>query len=183
MCGNDSVQKAKGRWMCGNDSVQKLRVAECPEKLRNTTQNRSQDIQLVQRSVLATDNTYCTDYSLRRTNSLSERHYLLFIAPRTHARTHSQIPIRTVPHAARFSLPPPYCVTNRQCHNRAAQTVLLADLLASQNKNWPSQPWSRKYRLSGRLVSKIKNLYLRTDCRQLRIHTVTYVTRQCMISP
>jgi hypothetical protein len=44
-------------------------------------------------------------------------------------------------------------------------------LLASKNNHGSSHPCSSKHRVSGRYVSKIKNLYLRMDCIQLQIHT------------
>jgi len=44
-------------------------------------------------------------------------------------------------------------------------------ITASKNNQGPSYPCSRKYRMSGRQICKIKNLYFRTDFRQLRIHT------------
>jgi hypothetical protein len=43
-------------------------------------------------------------------------------------------------------------------------------LLAHKNNHGSSHPFSQKYRASGWWVSKIKNLYLRTEFRELRIH-------------
>ena len=44
-------------------------------------------------------------------------------------------------------------------------------LLASKNNHGSSHPCSRKCRVSGRQVCKIRYLYLRTDFTLLRIHT------------
>jgi hypothetical protein len=49
--------------------------------------------------------------------------------------------------------------------------VASGPLLAHQNSQVSSYPSWRKYGTSGWQVSKIKNLYLRTDIRYLRIHT------------
>jgi hypothetical protein len=48
--------------------------------------------------------------------------------------------------------------------------VASGPLLAHQNSQVSSYPCWRKYGTSGWQVSKIKNLYLRTDIRYLRIH-------------
>jgi len=46
-----------------------------------------------------------------------------------------------------------------------------APFLASKNNHGSLHPCSRKCRVSGLQVFKIKNLHLRSDFRQLRIHT------------
>jgi hypothetical protein len=49
-------------------------------------------------------------------------------------------------------------------YDRVAQTLPLADPFRLRKKKKGSlHPCSRKYRVSGQQVSKIKNLYLRTD--------------------
>lgn len=144
----------------------KLRVTAFPEELRNTTQNRSPDHQLVQRSFLATDNTDCTDYNLRRTNSLSERHYLLFHCS-THARTNTNqngTACSSLPSGltAVLSAPvlPRYEHTNSEqgCTNCFARRTF-----GFIQQELTLRALSRKYRVFGRLVSKIENLYFRTE--------------------
>jgi len=55
-------------------------------------------------------------------------------------------------------------------------------LLASKNNNGSSQPCSCKHRVSRWQVSKISNLYLRTDCGQLQI-PAAYMIMHCITWP
>jgi len=68
-----------------------------------------------------------------------------------------------------------YIVQTRQNKNLIYQlfpnVFACGPLLASINNYVSSHPCQRKYTVSGRYASKIKNLHLRTDFRYLRIHT------------
>jgi hypothetical protein len=55
-------------------------------------------------------------------------------------------------------------------YTSVSQTFLLAGPFWIKKKHRSSPSFSRKDRVSGRLVSKIKNLFLRTDFRWLRIY-------------